>query len=503
MSLARIFTRASLGIEAPEVIVAAHISNGLPAFSIVGLPETAVKESRERVRSALINSQFDFPARRITINLAPADLPKEGGRYDLAIAIAILAASGQIDTGNLHQYELLGELSLNGELRVIQGILPAVIQSAKSKRRLLIPKMNETEALFPEEGEIYAAEHLLQIAAHIGGRELMPQSRLQARAADVPSKREDISDVKGQSLAKRAMEIAAAGGHNLLMLGCPGVGKTLLASRFATLLPELENEDAMSVAAIHSVASTFRPIEDWKKPPFRAPHHTASAVALVGGGSNPKPGEISLAHSGVLFLDELPEFDRKVLEVLREPLEAGRISISRAARQVIFPARFQLLTAMNPCPCGLRGHPQKHCRCTDEQVKRYRSRISGPLLDRIDLHICIQPNTSDLLSPQLERGETSDDIRVRVTASRQLQMQRQGCLNAGLSVKKLEEICNLETDCQELMQRAIDQLALSGRAYHRILKVARTIGDLKKMEKLTRAELMEAINYRQLDREFE
>ena len=503
MTIARIFTRASVGIEAPEVVVEAHISNGLPAFSIVGLPETTVRESRDRVRSALINSRFEFPARRITINLAPADLPKEGGRFDLAIALSILTASGQLESTKMSQFEFLGELALNGELRPVSGILPAAIHCALAQRSLVVPKDNEREAALPGKTAVYAADHLLQVVSHLNGQEKLPlipvcRSQQQSRV-DVA----DISEVKGQQVAKRALEIAASGGHNLLMVGSPGAGKTLLASRYPGLLPELNKEAAMQVAAIHSVADHIRPIEQWLTPPYRAPHHTASAVALVGGGSNPKPGEISLAHQGVLFLDELPEFERKVLEVLREPLEAGKIVISRAARQVVYPASFQLIAAMNPCQCGLKGHPTKHCRCSPDQVKRYRNKISGPLLDRIDLHINVQPNTRELMSKTDENVESSEQIRTRVVKSRERQYNRQGCLNSELSIKRLEQVCQLNSTSNEIMRKAIDKLGLSGRAYHRIIKIARTIADMVSDERIESSHIMEAIGYRQLDRETE
>jgi len=379
MSLAIIYTRAKLGINAPLVTVEVHISSGLPSLAIVGLPETAVKESKDRVRSAILNSYLEFPARRITVNLAPADLPKEGGRYDLAIALGILAASGQIPTQALHRYEFIGELALSGELRSVTGALPTALACADDQRELIISQPSASEAALSNI-RVFGAQSLLQVCAHLHDREHLHQA-IPPEAIDIEHTL-DMLDVKGQSQAKRALEIAASGGHNILLYGPPGTGKTMLASRLPGILPALDEREMIEVAAVYSVAAQTQ-AHSWRKRPFRAPHHTASATALVGGGSNPKPGEISLAHCGVLFLDELPEFPRPVLEVLREPLESGEIRISRARAQVCFPARFQLVAAMNPCPCGYYGNNDNRCRCTVDQVRRYRDRMSGPMLDRI------------------------------------------------------------------------------------------------------------------------
>jgi len=497
MSLAILYSRAQVGMDAPLVTVEVHLSNGLPGLSIVGLPETAVKESKDRVRGALLNSRFEFPLRRITINLAPADLPKEGGRFDLPIALGILAASGQIPAQALPRYEFAGELALSGELRPVCGILPMSVHAQRSGRALVTPADNAAEAALVGSACVYAGRHLLDICAHLtGARPLEPQPPGLPAANDGPLP--DLADVRGQHHARRALEIAAAGAHSLLFIGPPGTGKSLLASRLPGILPELSEEEAMETASVTSISGQAIDGAGWRRRPFRAPHHTASAVALVGGGSNPRPGEISLAHHGVLFLDELPEFDRRVLEVLREPLETGRIMISRAARQAEYPARFQLIAAMNPCPCGYLGDPSGRCRCTGEQVRRYRGKLSGPLLDRIDLHV----EVPRLAFHELEGapGERSANVRERVTRARAVQLQRAHTLNSRLDTTQLETACRLKPADRQLLHQAMQRLQLSARAYHRILKIARTIADLGEASAIETVHLGEALGYRQLDR---
>ena len=500
MSLAVVYSRAPVGISAPLVSVETHLANGLPALSIVGLPETEVKESKDRVRAALLNTRFEFPSRRITINLAPADLPKEGGRFDLAIALGILAASQQLPANNLEQYEFLGELALSGQLRPVRGVLPAAIQAGRSGRILVLPTENATEAALVSRARILPVNHLLEICAHLNGQQTLEffQASPRANGTEQP----DLADVKGQHHAKRALEIAAAGGHSLLMIGPPGTGKTMLASRLPGILPPMDEAEALETAALHSISHHGFELQHWKQRPFRQPHHTASAVALVGGGSHPRPGEISLAHNGVVFLDELPEFDRRVLEVLREPLESGQITISRAARQAEFPARFQLIAAMNPCPCGYHGHPSGRCRCSPDQVQRYRSKISGPLLDRIDLHVEVPSLPLKVYHNEKKmQAESSLAVGRRVAAARQRQTARCGMANSQLGNREIQHHCQLDAESRQLLEHAICKLGLSARGYHRILKIARTIADLAEREHIELAHLTEAIGYRRLDRQ--
>ena len=501
MSLATTFTRSSSGINAPLVTVEAHLANGLPSLNIVGLPEAAVKESKDRVRSAIINCQFEFPAKRITINLAPADLPKEGGRFDLPIALSILAASGQIPNNDLARYEFLGELSLSGELRPIKGSLPTAIACQTDKHVLCLPTQNQQEASLISNIEILGAPHLLAVCAHLHGQQELPIFVSNNHPANNASHTLNFSDVHGQQHSKRALEIAAVGRHSLLMLGPPGTGKSMLASRLPSILPLLSEQEAVETASIYSISQHAIDTEQWRIPPFRSPHHTASSVALVGGGSHPKPGEVSLAHHGVLFLDELPEFDRKVLEVLREPIESGRISISRANHQTEFPARFQLIAAMNPCPCGYLGDISHRCQCSPVQITRYRNKISGPLLDRIDMHIEVPRISSEMLRKGSTRGEeNSTTIARRVHQSQGRSLERQGQTNHLLSTSQIKKYCQISNEDHQLLEQAIEKLGLSHRAYHRILRVARTIADMDNQANILRQHLTEALSYRRMDK---
>lgn len=492
MSLALVHSRAQVGIEAPPVTVEAHLANGLPSLTLVGLPETAVKESKDRVRAALLSSGFEFPARRITLGLAPADLPKEGGRFDLAIALGLLAASGQANAAALAGIECLGELSLSGALRPVRGVLPAALAARDAGRALLAPAENAEEASLASGLVLHAAGHLLEVVAHLNGQAPLPRYQPQGLAAPVVAY-PDLAEVQGQLAARRALLIAAAGAHNLLFCGPPGTGKTLLASRLPGLLPPLDEREALEVAAVHSVAGLGE-LGHWPRRPFRQPHHSASGPALVGGGGRPRPGEISLAHHGVLFLDELPEFDRKVLEVLREPLESGEIVIARARDKVRFPARFQLVAAMNPCPCGYLGDPSGRCRCTPDQIQRYRARLSGPLLDRIDLHLTVAREATRLGVPA--QGEGSAAVAERVARARAVQLARQGCTNAFLDLEGMRQHCAPADADRVWLEQACERLGLSLRAAHRLLKVARTLADLDGLARIERQHLAEALQYR-------
>lgn len=502
MNLSVVNSRALVGVDAVPVAVEVHLAGGLPSLSIVGMPETAVRESKDRVRSAIINSGFEFPARRITVNLAPADLPKSGGRFDLPIAVGLLAASGQLDASVLERKEFIGELALSGEVRAVDGALPTALAAQGAGHSLVVPTDNAKEAALVAECEVYACDSLLHLCNHLAFAGEIQQLRYESAGSHInPRWNADLADVRGQHHARRALEVAASGGHNLLLIGPPGTGKSMLASRLPGILPPMSISESLETASVASISRGGLNISEWRKRPYRAPHHTASGVALVGGGSQPKPGEISLAHNGVLFLDELPEFPRSVLDVMREPIENGEITISRAGNQADFPARVQLVAAMNPCPCGYYGDQREPCRCAPEMISRYQSRVSGPLLDRVDIQISVQRVEYALLRADAKKGESSDVVRARVSSAYKNQMARAGKVNGQMNTQEIESYCALSEEHHAWLEKALDKFNLSARAIHRTLRVARTIADMDNHAHIQGQHLKEALSYRSTLRE--
>ncbi len=497
MNLSVVRSRALVGVSAVPVSVEVHLSGGLPALSIVGMPETAVRESKDRVRAAILNSGFEFPASRITVNLAPADLPKSGGRFDLPIALGLLAASGQLDSNLLQPFEFIGELALGGELRGVNGALPTALATQNSGRALVVSVENSAEASLAENCQVYASETLLRLCNYLVSEEKFQQLRqVTPAAAYTKDKTLDLSDVRGQHQARRALEVAACGGHNMLLVGPPGTGKSMLASRLPGIMPSMTLEEALETASVTSISGGGFDLTQFRNRPYRSPHHTASGVALVGGGSQPKPGEVSLAHNGVLFLDELPEFPRHVLDVMREPIENGEITISRAGHQADFPARIQLIAAMNPCPCGYFGDDREPCRCSPDQINRYQSRVSGPLLDRVDIQVEVKRIAYDQLRSDAARGESSESVRLRVESAHEKQINRSGKSNARLDNNEVEKYCVLDEMQHRWLAAALDKFNLSARAIHRTLKVARTIADMEDSNAIQPDHLKEALSYR-------